>query len=737
MNTRISFSRLSRVGRGASFALVMLAGAALPLSTLQAAQQREGSQDTTVQRRQSPARLTPVVVTATRTAKNVFYVPKPVSVLDRGDISRKMPNTAVDLFRELPGLDVTGVGVNQVRPNIRGQRGQRILLLEDGMRLNNSRRQQDFGELPALVDVHSVDRVEVVRGPASVLYGTDAIGGVVNLITRRPRYEGAHGSLGYRYSTFDGQHKGLASLSGRFGDLAFMASGTFRDADDYSAPAGSYGDITLSDRTRVFNSGTQDYSVDAYASYAFAERHEVFGKYERYRADTAGFGFVDPDDFAPGSPFIEILYPFQDFDKYTVGYRGDRLGTVFADKVSLVGYYQDNDRRLDNNIVIPFGPPGAELQVATENFTDISTFGARLEATKLAGSRVLLTYGADFFRDDSENTDAALTTVLGFGPPMTSADSTPRVPNASYRSVGVFAQGDIQISDRASVIVGGRFQDVRAATQRTPGLSDPLVDDSDQTLVGAINALFSVTDNLTLVGAVGRAFRSPNLVERFFNGPAPEGGGFQVPNPALGPETSLNFDVGIRYRDRLLYLEGFVFRNEIRNGIRIAATGDSLMGLPTFWNVNVDKLRFVGVELNGDVSLPVGISVAANYTHLDTKDVNDPENPVGDTFDDKLNAQLRYSHPSNRFWAAYEFRWNGERKDVFATTTPAVGPVLPSFATHAVRAGVTVFRRGTHTQRLGVAVTNLTNELYAEFANAAFFRPQPRRGVVVTWDVTF
>ncbi|NIW86532.1 MAG: TonB-dependent receptor plug domain-containing protein, partial [Gammaproteobacteria bacterium] len=101
----------------------------------------------------------------------------PVSVIGSRVLQQIAPNTVTELFKGLPGLDVTGTGANQGRPMIRGQRGQRILLLQNGIRLNNSRRQQDFGALPALIDISGVERVEVVRGPASVLYGTDAIGG--------------------------------------------------------------------------------------------------------------------------------------------------------------------------------------------------------------------------------------------------------------------------------------------------------------------------------------------------------------------------------------------------------------------------------------------------------------------------------------------------------------------------------------------------------------------------------
>ena len=163
--------------------------------------------------------LSQVTITATRTEKDVFDTPSAVSVIDSATLGRRLPNTPVDAFRNLPGLDVTGVGTNQTRPTIRGLGGQRILLLEDGLRLNNSRRQQDFGELPAIAGISGFDRVDIVRGPASVLYGTDAIGGVVNIITAPlPSVsDGIHGWAGFRYATADQQQTPSAGLEGRFG----------------------------------------------------------------------------------------------------------------------------------------------------------------------------------------------------------------------------------------------------------------------------------------------------------------------------------------------------------------------------------------------------------------------------------------------------------------------------------------------------------------------------------------
>ncbi|MCK5439405.1 MAG: TonB-dependent receptor [Gemmatimonadetes bacterium] len=707
----------------------------LLMSTGTLVAQADQAQDTTQQIELDLIWVTPITVTVTRTATDVFDSHAPVSVLDEWMIRDRAPNTVTDLFKDLPGLDVSGVGTNQTRPTIRGQRGQRILLLQDGMRLNNSRRQQDFGEIPALVDVASVESVEIVRGPASVLYGTDAIGGVVNVVTRVPTQEGLHGTVGYRFSSHDDQNKGAMSLSGRNGRFSFLASGTYRDSDPYDAPSGSFGDIRLDSDTEVQNTGIQDDSFNLLLGFAPSPDQDLTFKLERYRADRTGFGFVDPAAFAPDDPLIEIIYPFQDFDKYTLRYQTQGLNTAVADELDVVGYVQNNERELELGLITGIGP-GATLEVKTENFTDLETAGFRAEAKKQAAERHRLTYGLDFFRDDSKNTDLTTITILGFGPPMIEEDDTSSVPNATFRSVGGFLQDEITLPSDVSVVLGVRFQDVQAEADPTPGLDTSLESQSHQTVVASAGATVGVTENLNVIGSIGRAFRAPNLVELFFSGVTPEGAAFQARNPDLEPETSVNVDVGARYRGRLFYVEGFVFRNKVKDGIRIAQTGNTVNELPEFENVNVDELLFRGVELAGDVQLLNGVYFGGNYTYLSTRDELDTSNPVGESFSSKLNLHVGIEDPGEQWFAEYRLRRNGDREDVLLITNP-VGSELPAFTTHTLRGGLTLFENTSYRQRIGITIANLTDELYAEFSNAAFFRPEPGRTLIVTWGLDF
>ncbi len=365
-----------------------------------------------------------MTVTATGTKKDTFSIPKAVSVVTEKEIKEKTPNNVSDLLLQMPGVDVNGVGSNQSRPVIRGMRGQRILLMEDGIRMNNSRRQQDFGEIPALIDISEVERVEVVRGPASVLYGSDAIGGVINVITRNPEYDikgkSIHGNLGYRYSSHDSQNKMTASLNGNMGRFGFMVSGNYRKSDDYMAPAGSFGNITLDNDTTVYDTGVKDGGLNLLFRYKLKNSIDLSMKYEYYKATDAGFGYVDPADYNPGDAEIKIRYPLQEVEKYTFKYENSNMDFVLADHMSFVVYTRGNERELINDIFVPFGIPGMPevgISILTENYADINSSGLRLEMNKKAGNH-LFTFGTDYSADSTRNNDSLTTALSDSGPPI-------------------------------------------------------------------------------------------------------------------------------------------------------------------------------------------------------------------------------------------------------------------------------------------------------------------------------
>lgn len=690
------------------------------------------------------AKLSPLAVTATRRVERVVVTAKPVLAIDSAVVRAESPNGIPDLFRNMPGVDVTGVGPSQARLMIRGQRGQRILLAEDGIRLNNSRRQQDFGELSALSDLNSMDRVEVVRGPASVLYGTDAIGGVVNMIPGRTPGLGAspgvQGALTYRHGSADAQdmvHGRLTARTGRFG-LALSAG--YRDAEAYSAPAGRFGKINLTAPTKVNDTGVIDRTFGATLAYDLADNQALSLRLSHYASQDAGYGYVTPSALRDTSGvLIRLLYPEQQVTRATLGYRATALGSALADRLQVTAYTTQNDRTYDQQIdlnvfPIPPFPPGAGIRIRTRNITDIATYGGRLEAVKILGGRHTLTYGADWYLDQTANLDTNRTTTTTFGPPRVSTTTSPTLPDATLWSGGGFAQLEYGVSERLTLGAGLRAQTIRSETKATAGLpaSRAGVRAANGALVGALTANWTIMPDLHLVGTLGRAFRAPNLVERYFDGPTPEGSGYLVANPDLVPETSLNVDLGAKFRRGRVYAEAIYFNNTIHDGIRLTAIPDSSVGtFPAYANRNVDKVRDKGIELLLELDLGRGLALIGHATDLSSKNVDNPNFSAGDSYSSKVGGELSWRDATGRFVMAYGVRHNGERKDINLVAAP-VGERLPAFTVHNARAAWRLPAVGGTATTLNLMAMNLTNRLYAEASNTSFFRPEAERSVVMT-----
>jgi outer membrane receptor for ferrienterochelin and colicin len=256
------------------------------------------------------------------------------------------------------------------------------------------------------------------------------------------------------------------------------------------------------------------------------------------------------------------------------------------------------------------------------------------------------------------------------------------------------------------------------------------------------------------VGSLATAFRAPNIIERLFNGPTPEGAGFQILNPDLTSEESVSWDLGVKYRRRDAYFEAIWFQNEIRDGIlQDFLTAAEIAALPAatrreiadsgfdvvVQERNVDALRYEGIEVTFGSRAASGLAAGANYTHLTAERTGPAAVPVEDHFSDKINAHLRWQPPRGRWWAEYRLRHNGDeptRVDP-EEPLPAIGDTLPAFTLHTLAGGVTLFERGARRHELAVVLDNLTDELYAEFSNAAFFRPEPGRSATVSYRVSF
>jgi outer membrane receptor protein involved in Fe transport len=263
-----------------------------------------------------------------------------------------------------------------------------------------------------------------------------------------------------------------------------------------------------------------------------------------------------------------------------------------------------------------------------------------------------------------------------------------------------------------------------------------------------------LSDQWRVSASYGSAFRAPNIVERLFNGLTPEGAGFQVLNPNLVSEESDNIDLGLKFRNRKALVELFAFRNDINDGvIQYFLTPAEIGMLPVATQAeiqatgvrfvvqqrNIDRLRYEGLELRVDTRPSDAWHVGGNFTHLDGERLDSTNPPTGDTVTDKINFYTRWLPSGRNYWIEYRLRHNGDERANLdpGEPVPPVGEILPSFSIHSLSGGWTIKSGPGGQHELGLILDNVTDELYAEFSNATFFRPQPGRNATLTYRLKY
>ncbi len=699
-------------------------------------------------------------VTATGNEADTHQVAQPVIVLT--EIDTRLADNAADLLRWEPGVDVDGVGAAQVRPVIRGLRGLRVLFLEDGLRMNNSRRQSDFGEITGLVPNELVERVEVVRGAASVLYGTDAVGGVINLVTTRPTAAGWSGTARITGGTTDDSLRAGVETTHRGDAWSWSAAAGIRDAEDYQAPAGSFGDITLAEDTTVLDTGVEDDFFRLGAVRDFSPSHSLSINARSYSSRNSGFGLVDPTLIGDDPTSVRIFYPRIEFTKLVLSHGGVDLG--WASTLDTRVYAQSNERQFANDIDINIGPlfpgaPDSSVEIDTLNDSDMDTWGLRSDATRAAGAG-LWTWGVEAFSDDSINTDHSVTTTTlrfpfpPFESEFTTTDDIANTPNATNSSVGGFGQYERLVGSNLHLSVGTRYQQVETRAEPTPGLDVDGLDFDDSRWVGAATLRYQALRGLQIVASMGSSFRAPGIVERLFNGPTPEGGGYQIINPALKSEKGLNWDLGLKYRGRRSFAELTLFENTLSDGIaqhflspaEIAMLPPDLQdeidalgpGAFVVQQRNLEELVYSGLEAVAGYDFDSGASIGGNFTLLDADRTDSANPPTGETYDDKTSAWLRYDSRQRPWFIEYRVRYSsgGRAKLAPNQPPPVFGLELPSLFVQRLAAGWT-FSGSKVDHQINLVVDNLSDRLYAEASNASFFRPQPGLGARLSYGVRF
>lgn len=667
-----------------------------------------------------------VVVTATRQEDETFDTPVPTALIPAAKLDRQLPVNLAQSLAEVPGVNWVNAGAFRSRPVIRGLESNRILVLVDGERLNNSRTATtEAGIETSLVDFSQIEQVEIVRGPGSVLYGSDAFGGVINIRTHTtvPTDQFRYGVRVRGEAFSDGKaRRGRVELfaSNRWLGARIAASGA--NVNDYSSPAG-----------RVFRTGVDENSTlgdlraypNRYRSFFFKFLHR--GAYD--------YGFPD----LVANPAFLGEFPFSKLQKFSGGYQASYNSAAFS-SVQLQFYYQRQNRDFLSLLTTP------TFSLQSETITDVKTYGFDFQATSLAAQRHALTYGVTFYRDRSRD---ARTQILNPATQAILLSQEPSVPNSTLSGTGLFLQDQFAPSRRLHLSAGVRLDFFHVDTEPTPNFN-PLAsaaitqDDFDHPVTGNASGTFELRPGWLLTGQVARAFRVPNLFERYFFGRGPFGG-FLVPNPDLEPETSWQFDLGTRVRHGNLQISLNYFLNRLRDQLVFVPSTfqgqPTLGGQPVFQNVNIDRSRIQGLESSAEWTFN---RWKAQWTPRATVAWQRGSNLTQDTSLPFIapfvsSVGLRWQPRQLRVWS----EWRARITTGSDRVPPGFQP-LSGFTVYGWRWGYEAVRgergmgmllpRGLSMLNFHFAFENFTNHLYRELFETV---PQPGRSFRFGFDFTF
>lgn len=632
----------NRLGKRALALAVLL----LPLH-LAAATQQPASPAQTADQDQNKAKLAPplvgpyteIIVTASRTAESIGDVPQSMSVLGKSLIDVLQARTPNMMLREEPGIYTTQVAT-QGTPIIRGQMGNRVLYLWDGIRINNgalfSGPNGFFNQIPD----SSVERMEVIRGPGAVQYGSDAIGGVINILTRSAdeysKTVQAGGTAEFRGSTGDSEKSGLAEFWLASRRVTFMGSYTGQDVGDYRAPLigrqantgfdAEGGDISLGFKVRanevVRLSWIHDrrYNVETYAQSKLNASliPRIFGPFEQRGIAKADYDFTDLSRLS------------RDLRMYT--------------------YYQYYDALRDQTVET------STLFNKTRTDTSQRVWGGGVQNESTAKT-VRLVYGSDY-RTEWLLSDKTLTATPKAGGPATLSIPNGNVPPGNYDVFDAFGIAQIRPARGLAASMGVRLESShlisapRPQDALTPFTVDTLrLDKRWNAATWSAGAVYHFNDVLSLSGNIATGFRAPTFSDTLSTGvPVFASGIASVPSPNVKPERSITYELGPRYSARTLDLSLTAYTTQLTDLLAAQATG----------TINIPGIGIVVARKNLNVSSGYVRGVEASWAWQVTPSLDLYGHGTftrgQDTFQ---NVPLRFIPPLNGMMAA---RWTTPRQ---------------------------------------------------------------------------
>jgi hemoglobin/transferrin/lactoferrin receptor protein len=596
--------------------------------------------------------LPELVITATRSGTDPLKVPAQVRTLDAEQLAERQVRTLPEALRETPGVNVQKTANGQGSPFIRGFTGFRNLALIDGIRFNNSTFRDGPNQYWNTIDSAAISRIELVPGQGSVLYGSDSIGGTVNLFTKDSGYLTEqpgfffHGLTSYRGSTVDESNSVHQEIqAGEGGKWGLHLGASLRSFGDVH-------DAKLGDQAQT---GYDEWAYDARLDIALDPNwtltavHQQLRQNDVWRTHATIYG-ISYEGTAIGTD-LKRAYDQERSLSY-LRLAGTDLDS-FIDSVSFTVSLQTANeyehrirRRADNRV--------------DYNQTQVTTLGFDLQfQTQTPFGR--LTYGADYFHDSINSASQRYRLNGTF---VSRAVQGPVGDNSSYDLLGLYLQDELDFADRVHLFVGGRYTYAKADVGRYDDRRTTQAVDSAEDTWKNFSASARVTldldekDQYRLYAGVSQGFRAPNLSDLSRLDIA-RSGELEVPSTGLDPEQYVNFEIGLKadtehFSGNLGYFYTLIDDMIIRH-----RTGEVIGGNRVVEKKNGGDGFMQGIELAGEYRFNPHWAVFGQVTwtegrvkqYVGTSTTKQRIEPISRVVPLMWRAGVRWQTTDKRFWS--------------------------------------------------------------------------------------
>lgn len=591
-------------------------------------------------------RIGEVVVSSLRIDRKMRELPTPMSVAGAYDYQRQSALTLSNVLNAEPGIAMGSDGVWATNINIRGLGESRLVTLIDGNRVETA---TDLTASLSMVDVNDIERVEVIKGAQSSLYGTGAMGGIINIITKDGHFAGKPYLLGNVISGFASVNKlfsNHAAINTGAEKWYFRVSGTYSKADDIQTPEG-----TLPNSQFTTNNIAAKVGIKPLAN------HLLKMQYQRNWSTDVG---IPGGDAFPGP--AEATYSDIGRQLFNASYEiTDITGKLSSVKLNYFNQYILRDVSMEPNTVTETNLANGNIQRTTPNLITPTgkhqTNGAQLQSTWNLSEKNNFIAGVDVWgrKLTTEREKYITVEVLNSEGEIIKTNKLARgetpIPESRFNSTGLFFQDEAHLlNDRLTLITGGRLDEVWIKNEEGFDVDYLIVngtrDDSPSTqrmtfekgnensFSWSANAgiLYQLHKNIDASLNLARSFRAPSLEERFKY--IDLGNYVRLGNPSLKPESGYFADLGIRVWDPRFCLQSGIFVNRITNMI-VETPGEFVYTLTSettpdtiaaLINSNVSKALLYGFDFKLDYNFYNNLVLFLSGAYVRGKDTDANEN---------------------------------------------------------------------------------------------------------------